>query len=94
MPASSLKFLELLPAKAYIPPDNTPARQAQLKPRGPLIDTSTKGEVMPTEDMILAQVTAIKRRSSSTSSASAASRSSISHEGDKNVFLPLADLEE
>ena len=89
---TSKRYLELLPPKTYIPPENTEARQAQLKSSPPLIDVPVGDQVMPTEDMIQAQVSATKRRSSS----SASSASSIASDNDncKKAFLPLADLEE
>lgn len=92
MPESSSTFLELLPPKTYIPPPHTKARQAQLTSSPPLIDAPVGDQVMPTEDMIRAQVSATKGRSSSTTST--VSSLSSNSDAEQTAFLPLAELEE
>ncbi|MCJ1460361.1 hypothetical protein MMC28_010741 [Mycoblastus sanguinarius] len=76
-------FLELLPAKAYVPP------QANAETGDPFMKSRAEDQAMPTEDNIKAATK--KRRSSSTSTASSVASN---NDRDKWGFLPLAELEE
>ena len=73
-PKSTSSFLELLPAKAYVRPDDQAKSNA-----------FHAGSGLPTADEI--QEAMSKRRSSSTSTASSVASS---NEGERKQFLPLA----
>lgn len=75
-PKSSVSFIELLPPKTYVPPDDQPKSNSFNADTG-----------LPTADEI--QEAMGKRRSSSTSTVPSVASS---NEGERQQFLPLAAI--